>query len=136
MPTRCTLFVCLTLLAAPAWGSVQEQRPPTLGAKSRAPYTQAVQVLPSGTRVVHYIDRRGIVFAVAWSGPYLPELQAMLGQHYLALVDAQSRSSLHAPIVVRTRDVVIASGGGAGAFTGRAWLPGRLPASFDPRDLP
>ena len=136
MPASCPLFVCLALLAAPAWGSVQEQRPPTLGAKSRAPYTQSVQVLPSGTRVVQYIDRRGIVFAVAWSGPYLPELQAMLGQHHLALLQAQSRSSLHAPIVVRTREVVIASGGGAGAFTGRAWLPARLPASFDPKELP
>jgi hypothetical protein len=136
MPTRCMLFVCLALFAAPAWGSVREQQPPTLGAKTRAPYTQAVQVLPSGTRVVQYIDRRGIVFAVAWSGPFLPELQAMLGGHHLALVEAQSRSSLHAPIVVRTREVVIASGGGAGAFNGRAWLPGRLPASFDPGQLP
>jgi hypothetical protein len=94
--------------------------------------TSHARLLPSGVRVVEYVDRRGLVFAVTWSGPFLPDLRALLGRHFSAYTLQQQRQpSLHAPVVVRTSDVVIVSAGRMGAFQGHAWLPQRVPDGFD-----
>lgn len=121
----------VALAASAALGDVQRDlREP------RASVTPLQQVLPSGTRVVQYVDRQRTVFAVTWSGPFMPELRSLLGTHYPALVDAQARGSLHAPVVVRTQQVAIFSGGTVGAFSGRAWLPARVPTGIDAKELP
>ncbi len=121
-----------TLCAHASLGEIQRE--------ARAPrdgnYASVQKVLPSGTKLVEVIDRQRTVVAVAWSGPFMPELRTLLGRHYPALVDAQARSSLHAPLVVRTSEVAIVSGGTVGAFSGRAWLPGRAPANIQGRELP
>jgi hypothetical protein len=36
---------------------------------------------------------------------------------------------------VDTGEAVVVSEGHMGAFEGRAWLPARLPAGFDPREM-
>jgi len=76
------------------------------------------------------------VFAVSWSGPFLPDLKEMLGAHFDTMVAAQrQRRGGRSPIVVTRDDVVIISGGHVGAFEGKAWIPAKLPAGFKPADL-
>jgi hypothetical protein len=139
MVLKHTAAVCLALAAvsaAAALGDVQrDSGRATRTRVDHAPYTHHQQTLPSGTQLVQYVDRRAIVFAVTWSGPFLPELREVLGVHHAALVEEQSRGSLHAPIVVRRPDLVIVSAGVPGAFRGYAWLPQRSPAGFDPKEL-
>ncbi|MGZ5180140.1 MAG: DUF2844 domain-containing protein [Ramlibacter sp.] len=146
MPRKRTFVVGLAFCAVSAVAGLAGDRDTAAGLPGRTvqkttaaavAYSEWVRKLDSGTTVVEYVDTRGAVFAVTWSGPFLPDLRELLGPHFPSLALQQQRaSSLHAPVVVRTDEVVIVSGGRMGAFDGRAWLPQRLPAGFDPRSLP
>lgn len=98
-----------------------------------ASYTDMKDTLESGTEIHQYVNDRGTVFAVSWSGPFLPDLKEMLGAHFTTLVDhvKQHPGGARAQVRVQQDDVVIFSGGRPGAFEGRAWVPALLPAGFD-----
>jgi hypothetical protein len=130
---RVLLAVLLALPATHALAGLGEPRIDLL-APQRS-YAVLRQALPSGTQVTQYVDRQRTVFAVAWSGPYLPELRELLGAYHRELVEAQARSTLHAPVVVRSSRIAIESATGVGSFQGRAWLPDHLPAGFDVKEL-
>jgi hypothetical protein len=102
---------------------------------SGARFTQVNIGLESGTVVRAYRDRSGAVFAVSWSGPFLPDMRELLGPHFAALSDQQRRPGPGGNLVVRHGSVVVVSEGRLGAFHGRAWLPGQLPAGFNPGAL-
>lgn len=100
-------------------------------------FTESRRTLESGTEVHEWVNAGGIVFAVAWSGPYLPDLREQLGTHFQALTDRQRRQApgSRSRVDVRQADLVIFSGGRMGAFEGRAWIPSLLPAGFDTADI-
>ena len=99
-----------------------------------AAYTDVTRTLPSGTTVHEYTDASGTVFAVAWSGPFKPDLKDLLGRHFepFRKDSAERKGGAHARGKVRNGDLVVESGGHMGAFEGRAWLASKLPAGFDP----
>lgn len=91
------------------------------------------QTLPSGLSVQEYISGNGVVFAVTWSGPSLPNLQVLLGSYfkdYLVAIKESRRS-----IYLSTENVIIQSSGMMGAFQGFAFLPKQAPAGFTPSQL-
>lgn len=95
-------------------------------------FTESQQTLASGTELREWVNTDGIVFALSWSGPFLPDLREQLGMHFQVLTDAQKRrTGLRVPVRVQQADLVIVSGGRMGAFEGRAWIPSLLPAGFD-----
>jgi len=100
-----------------------------------AAYTHVQRQLDSGTTVHEYADASGTVFAVAWSGPFLPDLRELLGASFGALSATAGKGRTSAVSVSRP-DLMLVSAGHMGAFEGRAWLPPRLPAGFNPRQLP
>jgi hypothetical protein len=100
-----------------------------------AAYVRLSRTLASGTMLAEYVDARGIVFAVAWSGPFLPALDTVLGRYYGAFEQNARAVGRSASVNIRQPDVVIASAGRMGAFQGHAWLPTQLPLGFDPRGL-
>jgi hypothetical protein len=102
-----------------------------------AAYTRLHRSLPNGVAVDEYADTRGIVFALAWSGPFKPDLKHLLGRHFESFRDrsAQRHGGGHGKLAVDTGEAVVVSEGHMGAFEGRAWLPARLPAGFDPREM-
>jgi hypothetical protein len=102
-----------------------------------AGYTEVRRTLDSGTEIREYLDASGTIFAVSWSGPFIPDLKAILGVHFDAMVaHAEKRSgAARSPMVVKGDDLMIVSGGHMGAFEGRAWLPSKLPAGFTPGDI-
>jgi hypothetical protein len=103
-----------------------------------AAYTDSEKKLESGTVVHQYSDANGTVFAVSWSGPYLPDLKELLGIHFDTMVEhakKMPRAARRSHFMLKQSDLVIVSSGHMGAFEGRAWLPGKLPAGFNPRDI-
>lgn len=95
------------------------------------------RTLESGTRIHEWVNASGIVFAIAWSGPYLPDLREHLGTHFQALTDGQRRQGpgSRSRVSVQQAELVIFSGGRMGAFEGRAWIPSLLPAGFDTANI-
>lgn len=98
-----------------------------------AAYTDLKETMESGTEIHEYVNAKGIVFAVSWSGPFLPDLKQVLGAHFGTLVDhvKQHPGGARSQVRLQQDDVVIFSGGRPGAFEGRAWVPALLPAGFD-----
>jgi hypothetical protein len=100
-------------------------------------YQQQTSRLESGTTVRQFINGDGVVFAVSWSGPFLPDLRELLGDHFTALREGESTARGRSSALSISRpDLVLVSTGHMGAFQGRAWLPGQLPAGFDPGTMP
>jgi hypothetical protein len=93
--------------------------------------------LATGTRVREYVSGSGVVFAVTWDGPFLPDLKALLGKYFdtmLAESAAVPRAG-RARVVVSRPEVVINSGGHMRAFEGSAWIPAEFPAGFTAADV-
>jgi Protein of unknown function (DUF2844) len=96
--------------------------------------------LPSGTVVREYLSTAGVVFAVAWQGPVLPQLRPLLGadnfsQYTEAVTAAQTSGGGHGAAGVSLPGLVVNSSGHMGAFFGRAWLPPSLPAGVSASDI-
>lgn len=90
--------------------------------------TLHTQSLPNGVTVRQYVDAAGLVFAVAWDGPVMPNFQRLLATHFLIYQDAvrQQRRG----VSLQNADLVIESSGMMRAFTGRAYLPTKVPAAL------
>jgi hypothetical protein len=92
----------------------------------------------TGMRVREYLGRDGVVFAVSWSGPVLPDLQRLLGTHYVeytTALAALTRPGLHRSVRIASSELVVESGGHLRAYAGRAYLPTRVPAGISTADL-
>jgi len=101
-------------------------------ASAAAPYTVRQTTLATGTVVREYLTSDGTVFGVAWNGPRMPDLSALLGSYfpqYVSTVTANRRSGrVRGQGVVQQQGLVVHSGGHMRAFSGEAWLPQALPA--------
>jgi hypothetical protein len=92
----------------------------------------------TGMRVREYVNRDGIVFAVSWTGPVLPDLQRLLGTHYVeytTALAALNHPGLHRSLRVALPDLIVESGGHLRAYSGRARLPALVPAGVSAADL-
>ena len=92
------------------------------------------QTLPSGIVVQEYLSGNGSIFAVAWSGPSLPNLQILLGGYfkdYLVAIKESRRS-----VYLSNENIIIQSSGMMGAFQGFAFLPKQAPVGFTTNNLP
>jgi hypothetical protein len=96
-------------------------------------YTVSQSTLDSGTIVREYSDTAGIVFAVSWNGPTLPDLRTLLGDKFATMTSAAAKrpKAGHSQLAVEQSDVVIVSNGHMRSFAGHAWIPSTLPAGFD-----
>jgi len=92
--------------------------------------------LPSGTLVREFVGSDGIVFAVAWSGPTVPNLRQTLGQYFDNFVAAaQAKHADHHHLQIQQSDLVVQAAGHMRAFSGRAYLPQAVPAGVSIGDL-
>jgi hypothetical protein len=96
-------------------------------------YTVSQSTLDSGTIVREYSDAAGVVFAVSWNGPTLPDLRTLLGDKFTSMTSAAAKrpKAGHSQLAVEQSDVVIVSNGHMRSFAGHAWIPSTLPAGFD-----
>lgn len=92
-------------------------------------------VLQDGSIVREYVNASGQVFAVSWRTRLKPNLQNLLGAHYLNLgvrrattpgvAGARQQQSARHP------NLVVHSGGRMNAFAGLAYVPALVPKGFD-----
>jgi Protein of unknown function (DUF2844) len=92
----------------------------------------------NGMRLREFLSRSGVVFAVTWSGPAMPDLEKLLGtsfKTYTAAVAAENHRGLKRSLRIATSDLVVESDGHMRAFSGRAYLPALIPAGTSAADL-
>ena len=83
-----------------------------------------------GQTVKEYVSPTGMVFAITWKGPVMPNLRQLLGSYYGQLQQAaQNRRRRRGPLVIRSKDLVLASGGHMRAFHGVAYVPKLWPSN-------
>jgi Protein of unknown function (DUF2844) len=100
-------------------------------------YVTRDTTLAAGTHVREFVSGSGVVFAVTWDGPFLPDLKALLGK-YFATMGAESAKVPRAGrshMAIDLPEVVINSGGHMRAFEGSAWIPAEFPAGFTADDV-
>jgi hypothetical protein len=84
---------------------------------------------PNGAVVREYVSPEGKVFGISWQSPYMPNLQQLLGSYFTQVQEAAQSPTRRrgGPLVVRTADFVLASGGHMRSFHGRAYVLSLLP---------
>ena len=100
-------------------------------------YVTRNTTLATGTQVREYVSDSGVVFAVTWDGPILPDLKALLGKYFDTMVAESARvpRAGRSPMAVNRPEVVINSGGHMRAFEGSAWIPAEFPVGFTAADV-
>lgn len=149
MPKRIPLCCAAALLLAAAFpvratlgedvASVradQAQMEAALQVSEGTAYSLHLLRLPSGTVVREYVSSSGMVFAIAWQGPVLPDLRQLLGRYfdeYAAM--AAARDGTGATPRAQGSGLVVQSGGHMRAFSGRAYVQQWLPRGIALRDI-
>jgi len=138
--TSASSFAVLGGAALPASAGLVDQGIRPFALQSGLPQaialaTAGVQVrqtqLPSGTQIREYLNTNNIVFAVAWRGPTMPNLQQLLGnyfQQYTNRPTATLFSLRNAEL--NNANVVVRSHGHLRAFQGKAFIPSLMPVGF------
>lgn len=102
-------------------------------------YTIHETVLDSGTTVLEYATPSGQVFAVAWRGPVLPNLNTLLGGYFqtfhLETGLARQTSRLGTPVVIERDGLVLNSMGRMRNFLGHAYAPALVPSGVSIKDV-
>jgi hypothetical protein len=85
----------------------------------------------SGTMIREYVSASGTVFAVAWQGPWLPDLRQVLGAHFdryeTAMRSARRERKARGFVMIDHPDLVVQMSGHPRSFFGRAYVPALLP---------
>jgi hypothetical protein len=89
----------------------------------------------SGTMIREYVNSSsGTVFAVAWDGPWLPDLRQVFGDHFdhyqAAMRSRQQSRTARGVVAIDDGGLVVQMSGHPRAFVGRAYLAGSLPAGI------
>jgi Protein of unknown function (DUF2844) len=101
-------------------------------------YTVHESVLDSGTTVTELATPAGVVFAVTWRGPVLPDLNVLLGDYFQAFraeaQQARAAGRRGSPVTLDSAALVIRSSGRMRNFFGSAYAPGLVPADVNVKD--
>ena len=137
------LSALLCLCSAPAWAalgqpfaSVESDRRVMQGQiRSTALRGYSVHEITraDGTVVKEFVSPAGIVFAVSWDGPALPNLSQLLAAYFPQFQQAaRANRRRRGPVVVHSGNLVVESSGHMRSFHGRAYLTSHLPADLTP----
>jgi hypothetical protein len=95
--------------------------------------------LDNGTIVREYATPAGLVFAVSWRGPVLPDLSALLGGYFntfkLETEQSRLRGRRGSPLSIERDGLVVRSSGRMRDFVGHAYAPDLVPAGVDIKDV-
>lgn len=109
--------------------------------RSEAGYSVREITAANGTVVREFVSPSGIVFAVSWSGPTVPNLQQTLGSYfaqYQAAVKTQRATGPrtgHHHLVVHSPSLVVRAGGHMRQHFGLAYVPSLVPQNLSISDL-
>lgn len=142
IPLKVLVMAALVIVASPAWASlggdtasIQADQVHMQGRRrTTAAESYAVHEIQgaSGTVVREYVSANGKVFAVAWQGPWMPDMRQLLGSYfdqYARANQAQSGARMRrGPVLINEPGLVVQIGGHVRAFAGRAYVPEMLPS--------
>jgi hypothetical protein len=101
-----------------------------------AGYTVHEVQSPTGTTVREFVNDSGKVFAVAWTGPLLPDFEQTLGKYFPEYVaNASSPRVGRRHLDIEGTDLVVHSNGHMRAFYGSAYVLSLLPPNFSVQDI-
>ena len=76
------------------------------------------------------------MFAVSWRGPFMPDLQALLGSYFTTYANApRSAGSNRSHLAIDGNQLVMRASGHQRAFVGVAYLPRLLPPGLNAGEL-
>lgn len=143
------LGVVLTVLANPAMATLGQSpsRLAASGARMLAIVPTAMAgsygvqetQLENGTTVREYVTPAGLVFAVAWQGPVLPDMDVLLGGYFntfkLETEQARRFGRLGSPVNMARDGLVVRSNGRMRNFFGHAYTIDLIPAGVIIKDV-
>jgi Protein of unknown function (DUF2844) len=144
-----TLTFLLTLAALPAFAGLggdvstvqadQVHMQGNLRITPSSAFTVHEIELPSGVVVREYASPSGKIFAVAWHGPWMPDMQQLLGDYFQRYVDAAqaqvNEGPERRPLHVAQPGFVLEQYGHMRSFTGRAYVPELIPPGVLPEAI-
>lgn len=102
-------------------------------------YSSHVMQLEDGTVVREFSNSKGVVFAVSWQGPVLPNLSELLGSYFKTFKTAteQARASGRrgGSMGLVRDDLVVSSNGRMRDFFGYAYAPALIPTGVSIKDV-
>ncbi|MGE5085247.1 MAG: DUF2844 domain-containing protein [Bacillota bacterium] len=110
-------------------------KPSTSGS---ATYTVAESTDANGIFIRQYVDSGGLVFAIAWKGSFVPDLENVLGgftADFRKSISKKGKLRGGRRLKVDTGFIVVEGGGRQRDQSGRAYIPVRVPAGFDLKDI-
>jgi hypothetical protein len=90
---------------------------------------------PSGTTIREFVSPSGVVFAIAWRGPTMPDLKQALGRYFDRYATSDNKQGGLHNRVISDSDLVVQSSGRMRLFTGRAYVPQLLPSGVTPDQI-
>ncbi len=139
-----TAFAALGGDEASVQNDGQQMKASKLTMRSAQKYTVHEIQTASGTTVKEFVTPGGTVFAVAWQGPFIPDLQQLFGNYYGQFQQAATERRQQAqqrgiryrgPLVIRQSGLVVESGGHMRGYVGKAYIPDLLPQGVQPGDI-
>ncbi|MGA2475511.1 MAG: DUF2844 domain-containing protein [Terriglobia bacterium] len=136
------VLLILTLGTVPAWAVLGQYESSVsvdqeyLRSEDRVQAFQAYKVhqltTANGTIVREYISPQGLVFGVTWQGPFMPNMQQLLGS-YVTNLQTASPAQTHVRhlrgLIVKTNDFVFVNGGHMRFWKGSAYVPSLFPSN-------
>ena len=144
MRTFWGVLLILVLGAAPGWAALGEPESSVSADRQFLRGQIREEVHPgyrlhqitdaSGGVVREYVSPAGKVFAVSWQGPFVPNLQQLLGSYFPYLQQyAQAQTGRRGgPLLIQNENFVFTSGGHMRGYHGRAYVPSLLPTNLTP----
>lgn len=120
---------------------------PALAAKkfSTTPVAQSLRYtlhevqLENGVSIREYATPAGLVFAVSWRGPVLPDLNALLGDYFKIFKHETEQARMNgrrgSPVNIERDGLVVRSNGRMRNFFGHAYVPDLIPVGVDIKDV-
>jgi hypothetical protein len=135
------LSVTVLMIAAPAFAALGDDASSVqtdvahMQGSLRITQSQAFTVheiaAATGTTVREYASPSGKIFAVAWEGPWLPNMRQLLSSYFTqyeqALQSGAPGRAGRKPVLIEQPGLVVQSGGHMRSFSGRAYIPQMMP---------
>ncbi len=140
--TGCVCLICSCLASASLGGNLATIQADAIhtSATVRVTHTGKFSVYelqaPSGALIKEYVSPAGVVFAVTWEGPLLPDLRQLLGDYFGMFTN--SASTRHAglgPRMIHQPAFIARTGGHMRALFGRALAPPLFPQGVSTEDI-
>jgi hypothetical protein len=97
-------------------------------------------VAPSSVIVREYVSSAGKIFAIAWQGPFFPDLRQLLGRYFDQFSQASKTRNnnspkIRGPLMIRQPGLIVQSGGHMRAYSGRAYIPDMVPQGMNIEEI-